>query len=74
LKLCQGKTQQNFTGDEDSPSFFSGLNEDGRSSTAVTTNYGKACPNDAVATSVTTRRNAGKSTGSANKPNDNMLT
>jgi len=38
--------------------FSSGLNEDGRSSTAVTPNPGKASRNDAVATSATTRRNA----------------
>ena len=39
--------------------FSSGLNEDGRSSTAVTPNHGKACRTDAVAASATTRRNAG---------------
>jgi len=38
--------------------FSSGLKEDGRSSTAVTPNYGKAYRNE-VATSATTRRNAG---------------
>ena len=42
-------------------SLSSRLNEDGRSSTAVTPNHGKACRNDAVATSATTR-NAGSRT------------
>jgi len=56
LKLCQGKTQQSFTGDEDS--FLSELNEDACLSAAVPLNHGEACRIDAIATSATTGRNA----------------